>query len=60
VIEAATDRAEQVIFESTQTVVPSDYFARLLKALDEPPRTIDALARAAERARLEPAFKQVS
>jgi uncharacterized protein (DUF1778 family) len=50
VILAALDRAETVVTERASTVVPADYFDRLLSTLDEPdpaPR----LARAARTAR---------
>lgn len=50
VVEAAVERAEEVIAAATTTVVPADYFDDLLAALDEPddaPR----LAEAAKRAR---------
>jgi uncharacterized protein (DUF1778 family) len=58
IVEAATDRAEQVIAEATFTTVPSDYFDSLLAALDEPPRSIRTLAQAAKRVHSEPAFEQ--
>jgi uncharacterized protein (DUF1778 family) len=38
VVDAAYEKAEQVIDEHRSTLVPSDYFDHLLAALDEPPR----------------------
>jgi uncharacterized protein (DUF1778 family) len=58
-VDAAVARADQVIAESRRTVVPSAYFDRLLNALESPPHTMPALVKAAERVRLEPAFRQV-
>jgi uncharacterized protein (DUF1778 family) len=59
VIDAASEKAEQVIAEASYTDVPSDYFDRLLAALDAPPTPIAALARAGSQVRRDPAFKQV-
>ena len=49
-VSAAVEKAEHVIAESAVTTVPSDYFDRLLAAIDavEPS---PGLSRAAERAR---------
>ncbi len=58
VVEAATDRAEQVIAEASYTEIPSDYFDRLIEALSAPPQAIPALRRAATRTALAPAFEQ--
>jgi uncharacterized protein (DUF1778 family) len=58
-VDAAAARADQVIAESRHTEVPSAYFDRLLNALESAPQTMPALVKAAERVRLEPAFKQV-
>jgi uncharacterized protein (DUF1778 family) len=49
VLGAAQDRADEVL--RTRTVVPSDYFDQLLAALDEPPVSVPALAKAARRKR---------
>lgn len=49
-VAAAVEKAEQVITASAVTVVPADYFDRLLSALDEPERA-PRLERAARRAR---------
>jgi uncharacterized protein (DUF1778 family) len=48
VLGAAQDRADQVL--TAKTVVPSDYFARLVDALSAPPVANEPLRRAAERA----------
>ena len=58
IVDAATDRAEQVIAKATFTSVPSAYFDSLLAALDTPPLVLPALARAAKRVHSEPAFEQ--
>jgi uncharacterized protein (DUF1778 family) len=50
VVLAALDRAETVVSERAATVVPADYFDRLLSSLDEPEHA-PALARAAHAAR---------
>ena len=57
-VEAASEKAEQVIAEASYTIVPDDYFDNLLAALDEPVQPIQALQAAAVRAVKEPAFKQ--
>lgn len=49
VLGAAEARAEEVL--ATRTVVTSDYFDRLLSALDDPPTPIPELVRAARRDR---------
>jgi uncharacterized protein (DUF1778 family) len=50
VIEAAADRAEQVIAENRETVVPADFFDSLLEALDST-SPVPRLEKAAARAR---------
>lgn len=50
VVEAAAEKAEQIIAESTETIVPSDFFDSLLAALDEA-AVVPALRRASARAR---------
>jgi uncharacterized protein (DUF1778 family) len=57
-VEAASEKAEQVIAEASYTTVPADFFDNLLAALDEPVRPIQALRGAAARAIKDPAFKQ--
>lgn len=47
VLDAAAERAEQVISAESVTHVPSDFFDALWTALDEPPRPNAALARRA-------------
>ena len=58
VVDAAYNRAEQVIDEHGSTLVPSDYFDCLLAALDEGPQVIPELAAASRRVLQEPAFEQ--
>lgn len=48
VLGAAQDRAEEVL--EAKTVVPPDYFARLIDALDAPAESNESLRRAARRA----------
>ena len=55
IVDAAVDRADHVLAERTVTVVPGDYFDRLVAALDEPdvaPRLTKAATRARRRQRL--------
>ena len=49
VIEAAEERADEVL--SQVTLVPSDYFDRLIAAMDETDESDDALRRLASRPR---------
>jgi uncharacterized protein (DUF1778 family) len=58
-VDAASEKAEQVIADANYTMVPADYFDALLAALDEPFKPIEALQAAAARVVKEPAFKQV-
>ena len=51
VIDAAEERAERVILEHRETVVPSSFFDDLLAALDEPATAVPALEGAGEQAR---------
>ncbi len=51
VLDAATERAEEVLQAAATTTVPSDYFEELHRALSEPPVPNPALQRAARRAR---------
>jgi uncharacterized protein (DUF1778 family) len=50
VVDAAVEKAERVIAEHRETVVPSDFFDSLLAALDET-TSVPALRKAAARAR---------
>ncbi len=50
VIDAAEEKAERVITEHRETFVPTRFFDELLAALDQPPKVVPALARAAQRA----------
>lgn len=51
VLDAASDRADELIAESTVTVVPDDFFDALLDALGRPPKEHEALARRARQRR---------
>lgn len=46
----AFEKAEELIGEERETIVPSDFFDSLLEALDEPPEVVPALKRAVDRA----------
>lgn len=50
IVAAAEEKADQVIAAQTTTVVPADYFDRLLAAIDDADRAPE-LERAAARAR---------
>ena len=51
VIDAAEQRAEQIILAHRETVVPAEFFDELLAALDRPAAAVPDLAKAAKRAR---------
>jgi uncharacterized protein (DUF1778 family) len=51
VVSSAVKRAEEIIASRQATVVPPDFFDRLLHSLEKPGVVIPALARAARRAR---------
>jgi uncharacterized protein (DUF1778 family) len=51
VLDAASQRAEEVLRGAATTTVPGDYFDALHRALSEPPAPNAALKRAARRAR---------
>ena len=51
VLDAASEKAEDVIATATETIVPSEYFDELLASLDEPPRANARLAAAARKRR---------
>lgn len=53
IVTAASEKAVQVIANRTTTVVPSEYFDRLLSAIDRADR-VPRLAKAANRARRRP------
>ena len=59
VIAAATEKAESVIAEHAYTLVPDDYFDRLLAALDEPIEPMPKLAAAAAKQRAHPTFERI-
>lgn len=48
-VDAAVERADQVLADHTVTVLPADYFDTLVAALDAPDRA-SRLARAAKQA----------
>jgi len=50
VLDAAEQRAKEVVAQASTTVVPSTFFDELLLALDEPPKANEAMRRAAHRA----------
>jgi uncharacterized protein (DUF1778 family) len=51
VLDAATERADEVIAAAATTTVAADFFDALLAALDQPAEPNKALARAARRPR---------
>ena len=51
VTEAAFEKAEQVLLEERTTIVPAEFFDRLVQALDEPGRAVPSLQAAAARRR---------
>jgi uncharacterized protein (DUF1778 family) len=57
-LDAASERAEEVIASAEVTVVPADCFGALWEALDEPPQPNARLARAFRAARKGPAVTQ--
>jgi uncharacterized protein (DUF1778 family) len=59
VVDAASEKAERVIAETSYTIVPDGYFDALLRALDKPAKPIEALQRAAAKVATEPAFRQM-
>ena len=50
-LEAANERAEQVIAEAQDVVLPANYFDALMEALSKPPRPNKRLAELARRPR---------
>src|SRR5437867_733471 len=57
-LDAASERAEEVIASAEVTVVPADFFSALWEALDEPPQPNARLARAFRAARKGPVVTQ--
>ncbi len=49
ILEAAAERAEEVVAEANTTTVSPDFFDRMLDALDQPPIPNAALRRARRR-----------
>ena len=52
VVDAATERAERVIADHRETSVSSQFFEDILRVLDEPPRQIASLKKAARRSKV--------
>jgi uncharacterized protein (DUF1778 family) len=52
IVAAAEEKAKQLLAAKTTTIVPADYFDRLLSVIDRPDRA-PRLARAARRARAQ-------
>lgn len=57
-LEAASERAEEVIAAVQTTVVAPDFFDELWEALGQPPQPNENLARAFREARKKPAVKR--
>ena len=57
-VAAAAEKAERVIAEHAYTLVPSDYFDRLLEILDQPAEPVPELAAVARREREQPRFQR--
>lgn len=57
-VEAAAEKAEEVIADHAYTLVPTTYFNDLLARLDEPPANVPKLAKAAAKVAAAPAFKR--
>lgn len=53
VVDAATERAERVIADHRETNVSPRFFEEILRALDEPPKEVTSLKKAARRLRVE-------
>jgi len=53
VVDAAVDRAEELLAAQMSTTVPADYFEQLVGALDQPDRA-STLAKAAKRVARRP------
>ena len=53
VVDAAVDRADELLAAQMSTTVPADYFDQLVSALDRPDRA-PALAKAAKRVARRP------
>lgn len=51
VVDAASQRADELLIQQSETVVPAEYFDELLASLDEPAIAPPKLASAAKRAR---------
>jgi uncharacterized protein (DUF1778 family) len=49
VLDAAEQRAKEVVAEANTSVVPSTFFDGLLRALDDPPQSNEAMRKAARQ-----------
>lgn len=58
VVAAATEKAELVIAQHAYTLVPDEYFDRLVAALDAPVEPMPELEAVASREREQPSFKR--
>jgi uncharacterized protein (DUF1778 family) len=58
VVDAAAEKAEEVIAAHAYTLVPSGYFDDLLASLDEPAAVIPELVAAARRTRSKRLFRR--
>lgn len=58
-VAAAAEKAESVIAEHAYTLVPDEYFDRLLETLDGPAQPMPQLEVAAARQRKHPTFKRI-
>ncbi len=57
-LDAASERAEEIIASAPATVVPANFFDALSEALNEPPRPNAPLARAFEERRERPVVRR--
>lgn len=57
-VEAAAEKAEEVIADHAYTLVPRGYFNELLAALDKPPVILPKVWEAAAKVGANPAFKR--
>lgn len=58
VTDAARSKADEVLSQDAETVVPAAYFDRLLEELDKPPKVIPALAKVAEHLHEHPVVRR--
>lgn len=58
VVDAARAKADEVLARRNETVVPAEYYERLLEELDKPPEVLPRLAKAVGRARRHPVTRR--